>query len=63
MRFQWGKGLAGLVLSLALAAPALAAPVNSGHLVSELVAEKQGIAPGETIHVALRQKIQAGWHT
>ena len=55
--------LAALFLTLALAAPALAAPVNSGHLVAELVADRQGIAPGETIHVALRQKIQKGWHT
>src|SRR4051812_31164287 len=57
------KFIAGLLLALTLAAPALAAPVNSGHLVSELVADRQGIAPGETIHVALRQKIQKGWHT
>ena len=29
----------------------------------ELVAERQGIAPGQTIHVALRQQIEKHWHT
>lgn len=58
------KGLAaGVIGLLALAAPALAAPVETGHLQAELVAESQGIAPGQTIHVALRQKIMKGWHT
>jgi len=55
--------LAGLAAVLLLAAPAAAAPVNTGHLTAELVAQSQGIAPGQTIHVALRQKIQQGWHT
>jgi len=55
--------LAGLVAVLLLAAPAVAAPVDTGHLTAELVAQSQGIAPGQTIHVALRQKIQKGWHT
>lgn len=57
---------AGLVLAVAaLTAPLAvsAAPVNTGHLVAELVPETQGIAPGQTIHVALRQKIDKGWHT
>ena len=46
-----------------------AAPAGAGarrprqHVAAELVAERQGIAPGETIHVALRQQIQKGWHT
>lgn len=50
------------VLTLA-AAPALAAPVDTGHLTAELVPQTQGIAPGQTTHVALRQKIDKGWHT
>jgi DsbC/DsbD-like thiol-disulfide interchange protein len=56
--------LALLITFLALAAaPALAAPVDTGHLTAELVPQTQGIAPGQTTHVALRQKIDKGWHT
>ena len=46
-----------------MALPAAAQPVNTGHVQAELVAESQGIAPGQTIHVALRQQIEKGWHT
>jgi thiol:disulfide interchange protein len=56
--------LAGVVCALlAMTGLAQAAPVNTGHLVAELVPQAQGVAPGQTIHVALRQKIQKGWHT
>jgi thiol:disulfide interchange protein len=56
--------LAGLVgLCVALAAPARAAPVRLGHLSAELVADHSAVAPGQTIHVALRQVIDDGWHT
>jgi len=55
--------LAGLFALFLAAAPAAAQPVNTGHLTAELVAERQAIAPGETLHVALRQDIQKGWHT
>ncbi|OHB31069.1 MAG: thiol:disulfide interchange protein [Phenylobacterium sp. RIFCSPHIGHO2_01_FULL_69_31] len=58
MRFLLG-GLFALVFS----SLAVAQPVNTGHLTAELVSAAQGIAPGQTIHVALRQKIQPGWHT
>ena len=43
--------------------PARSAPVNSGHVTVELVADSQSIAPGGTIHAALRQQIAPGWHT
>ncbi|HEX3699146.1 MAG TPA: protein-disulfide reductase DsbD domain-containing protein, partial [Phenylobacterium sp.] len=52
-----------VVASLAVAAPASAQPVNTGHLTAELVSQTQGIAPGQTIHVALRQQMLPGWHT
>src|SRR5687768_17538351 len=55
--------LAGVVAALMLALPARAAPVDTGHLEAELVAAAAGIGPGQTIHVALRQKIDKGWHT
>jgi thiol:disulfide interchange protein DsbD len=55
--------LAGLVLALTFAGQAAAQPVNTGHLAAELVSARQGIAPGETIQIALRQQIQKDWHT
>ena len=48
---------------LSLGAPARAAAVNTGHIEAELVAERVSVAPGGVVHVALRQKIQPGWHT
>jgi len=65
---------AAAAAALVLAGPAAAqgfgqpkAPVfgevDTGHLVADLVPEKAAIAPGETIHVALRQRIDKGWHT
>jgi thiol:disulfide interchange protein len=55
--------LTGLFLALAMALPAAAQTTQAHHVAADLVAERQGIAPGETIHVALRQQIQKGWHT
>ena len=55
--------LAGVLCALIFAGAAAAQPVNSGHIVSELVAEAPGIAPGQTLRVALRQQIRKGWHT
>ncbi|MDB5422941.1 MAG: thio:disulfide interchange protein, partial [Phenylobacterium sp.] len=55
--------LAGMILALAFAGQALAQPVNTGHLTAELVAASQGVAPGGTVQIALRQQIQKGWHT
>ncbi|HYD44082.1 MAG TPA: protein-disulfide reductase DsbD domain-containing protein, partial [Phenylobacterium sp.] len=48
---------------LALAGAARAAPVDTGHLLAELVPQTQGIQPGGSTHVALRQQIDKGWHT
>ena len=55
--------LSGALLALILSGHVLAQPVNTGHLTAELVSATQGIAPGQTIHVALRQTIQKDWHT
>lgn len=62
MRFLLG---AVGVLLFAIGAPASASaqPVDTGHLKAELVSSTQGIQPGQTIHVALRQQIQKDWHT
>ncbi|WP_309642950.1 protein-disulfide reductase DsbD domain-containing protein [Phenylobacterium sp.] len=53
--------LAALVVLTAF--PALAQPVDTGHLVAELVARDATVTPGATTYVALRQKIDKGWHT
>jgi thiol:disulfide interchange protein DsbD len=61
--------LAGLFLALTLGAGAQTAqaassgPVDTGHLTAELVAQQDGVAPGQTVWLAVRQKIQQGWHT
>ncbi|MDB5475009.1 MAG: thio:disulfide interchange protein, partial [Phenylobacterium sp.] len=57
------RWLAAILAVLAFSTGAAAAPVNSGHLTAELVPQTQGIAPGQTIHIALRQQILPGWHT
>jgi thiol:disulfide interchange protein DsbD len=54
--------LGSLVLGLA-ALPAAAEPAPGPHVDASLVADHAGIAPGQTIHVALRQQIQPHWHT
>jgi len=50
-------GMAGL------GGTAKADPVQTGHIEVELVSQEAGAAPGSTVYVALRQKIQPGWHT
>ena len=55
--------LAALAMVAAFALPAQAAPVQTGHIEAELVARDAGVTPGGTTYVALRQKIQKGWHT
>jgi len=48
---------------IGFAVPAAAQEVNSGHVRAELVAQSAWAPPGGTIYVALRQKIDRGWHT
>ena len=52
--------IAALVLGTAAAHPA---PVKTSHVEVELVAATRGAAPGQTLDVALHQKIIPGWHT
>jgi thiol:disulfide interchange protein DsbD len=49
--------------AMGLGGPAKADPVQTGHIEVELVSQEAGAAPGSTVYVALRQKIQPGWHT
>jgi thiol:disulfide interchange protein len=60
--------LAGVFLALTMALPAAAqaqgtAPGATHHVAAELIADHTSIAPGQTIYVALRQKIEKHWHT
>ncbi len=43
--------------------PVFAAPVKTDHVEAELVAERTAIVPGQPLAVALRLKIEDGWHT
>lgn len=55
-----------IALSLLLvgaALPARAEPVRTEHLEVELTPQTAWVAPGATVHVALRQQIADGWHT
>jgi thiol:disulfide interchange protein len=53
-------GLAAALTASFAAGFSAAAPV---HLTAQLVADHDGIAPGQTIHLALVQTIEDGWHT
>jgi thiol:disulfide interchange protein DsbD len=55
--------LLGALCALLLPGLALAQPVKTGHIEAELVSSAQGVAPGQTVQIALRQSIQKGWHT
>jgi thiol:disulfide interchange protein DsbD len=52
-----------LFAALLACAPVRAAPVQTGHIEAELVADRASVSPGGSIHLALRQKIQPTWHT
>ena len=53
----------GLAVAMALSGAARAQAVNTGHIEAELVAQDAGVTPGGTTWVAIRQKIDKGWHT
>ncbi len=60
-----GRQVIGLALALlaAIAVPAGAAPVKTPHVEAELVAGATALVPGATLPVALRLKMEPGWHT
>ena len=54
----------GCLAAICLVSSAVAAPLaRTDNVEVELVSDHASIAPGQTIYVALRQKIRAGWHT
>jgi len=54
--------LMSLLLALGGGA-AVAAPVSTPHMTSELAAQTAGVAPGSTTYVAVILTAQKGWHT
>ncbi len=38
-------------------------PAQGRHVAVSLIAETRSIVPGRSFHIALRQQIEAGWHT
>ena len=58
----WALWLA-FALSAVLALPASAAPVKTPHVEAELVAGDTALVPGTATPVALRLKMEPGWHT
>lgn len=64
--FRRGAVLLAAALSatvLAAATPAAATAVKTSHVEAELVPEFKAAVPGQSLYVALRQKIIPGWHT
>jgi len=60
------RALSTLVVATGLAALAVhaaAAPVRTEHVEAELVSAQSALAPGQAATLALRLKIQDGWHT
>jgi len=56
-------GVFALLVATAIGPTAHAAPVKTGHVVAELVADETALVPGTTTTVALRLSIESGWHT
>ena len=55
--------VAGFAAMGARIARAQERPAQERHVSVSLVAETRGIVPGRSFHLALRQQIEAGWHT
>jgi len=52
-----------LLLALAFAGAARAAPQKTAHLEVELAPMTASATPGSTVYVAVRHRIEPGWHT
>ncbi|HYG26596.1 MAG TPA: protein-disulfide reductase DsbD domain-containing protein, partial [Caulobacteraceae bacterium] len=63
MRAAFRNFALALAAVLALQAPVRAEPVDTGHLIAELVSQETAVVPGGVTWVAVRQKIDEGWHT
>src|SRR6516225_3231840 len=54
---------AALAASESSCADAQAAAADGRHVTASLVAETQNIVAGRPLRLALRQRIESGWHT
>src|SRR5215831_18427569 len=54
---------AALLLAATLSGAAAAAPVRTAHVEAELVPASTALVPGTSTTVALRLKMDRGWHT
>jgi thiol:disulfide interchange protein len=52
-----------LAAALMLAGAAHAQAIDTGHIEAELVAQEAAVVPGGVTYLAIRQKIDKGWHT
>jgi len=50
-------------MAAATGAGAQATQAGGPHVTGSLVSETRNAVPGQPLHLALRQKIQPGWHT
>ena len=62
MRHHFRSLLATLLVGVTCVC-AHAAPVKTGHVTAELVADESTLVPGTTATLALRLAIEPGWHT
>ncbi|HTP98316.1 MAG TPA: protein-disulfide reductase DsbD domain-containing protein [Casimicrobiaceae bacterium] len=57
------RSLTVLFVAAGLSAATAAAAVKTQHVEAELVSERTALVPGQTTTVALRLKMEDGWHT
>lgn len=57
------RNLCFLLFAAAIATSAIAAPVRTEHVEAELVPAASALEPGAALTVALRLKMDRGWHT
>src|SRR3954464_4794924 len=56
--------LGAIIVALTLwASPIIAAPVRTAHVEAELVSDRAAVQPGKTTTIAVRLKMERGWHT
>src|SRR5436190_13269686 len=62
-RNRWSAWLAAAIVGIAAQSSLDAAPVKTPHVEAELISENATLAAGESATVALRLRIEEGWHT
>ena len=60
---RWLAWLTAAIVGVAAQASLHAAPVKTPHVDAELISENAALAPGQAATLALRLRIEEGWHT